>query len=55
MVRQRLLAHATAPTCVGCHKMMDPIGLSLENFDSVGTYRAAKMTRRSMPVVRSTA
>lgn len=41
-VRQRLSAHATAPTCVGCHKMMDPIGLSLENFDSIGTYRAGE-------------
>ncbi len=39
-VRQRLEAHRTQPTCTGCHKMMDPIGLSLENFDSVGTYRA---------------
>ncbi len=41
-VRQRLSAHATQPTCVGCHKMMDPIGLALENFDSVGTYRAGE-------------
>jgi hypothetical protein len=41
-VRQRLSAHATQPTCVGCHKMMDPIGLALENFDSVGSYRAAE-------------
>ena len=41
-VRQRLSAHATQPTCVGCHKMMDPIGLALENFDSVGGYRAAE-------------
>lgn len=41
-VRQRLSAHATQPTCVGCHKMMDPIGLALENFDSIGTYRAAE-------------
>ena len=41
-VRQRLQAHATAPTCVGCHKMMDPIGLALENFDSIGTYRAGE-------------
>jgi hypothetical protein len=38
-VRQRLEAHRTQPTCAGCHKMMDPIGLSLENFDSVGTHR----------------
>jgi hypothetical protein len=41
-VRQRLEAHRTQPTCTGCHKMMDPIGLSLENFDSIGTYRAAE-------------
>ncbi|HTJ64647.1 MAG TPA: DUF1592 domain-containing protein [Alphaproteobacteria bacterium] len=41
-VRQRLEAHRTQPTCTGCHKMMDPIGLSLENFDSIGTYRAGE-------------
>jgi hypothetical protein len=41
-VRQRLEAHRTQPTCTGCHKMMDPIGLSLENFDSVGTYRTGE-------------
>ncbi len=41
-VRQRLEAHRTQPTCSGCHKMMDPIGLSLENFDSIGTYRAGE-------------
>ena len=38
-VRQRLEAHRTQPACTGCHKIMDPIGLSLENFDSIGTYR----------------
>lgn len=41
-VRQRLEAHRTEPTCAGCHKMIDPIGLSLENFDSIGTYRASE-------------
>jgi hypothetical protein len=41
-VRQRLEAHRTQPTCSGCHKMMDPIGLSLENFDSIGTYRVGE-------------
>ncbi len=38
-VRQRLTAHATEPMCVGCHKITDPIGLALENFDTVGTFR----------------
>ncbi len=38
-VRQRLLAHATNPTCAGCHNRSDPIGLALEKFDSIGQYR----------------
>ena len=37
--RQRLSVHATDPTCAGCHALMDPIGLSLENFDAMGQYR----------------
>ena len=41
-VRQRLSAHATQPTCIGCHRMMDPIGLALENFDSIGADRAGE-------------
>jgi hypothetical protein len=38
--RARLGAHATDPTCAGCHKIMDPIGLALENFDTTGAFRA---------------
>ena len=38
-VRQRLTAHSTDATCAGCHKIMDPIGLALENFDTTGTFR----------------
>ena len=30
---------ATSPACAGCHKVMDPIGFSLENFDAVGQWR----------------
>jgi len=41
-VRQRLLAHATNPTCAACHTRSDPIGLALENFDSIGQYRTAE-------------
>jgi len=37
--RERLTIHSTNATCAGCHKLMDPIGLSLENFDAVGSYR----------------
>lgn len=38
-VRSRLLAHATNPACASCHNRSDPIGLSLENFDSIGQFR----------------
>jgi hypothetical protein len=37
--RERLTAHRTDAVCAGCHKIMDPIGLALENFDGAGQYR----------------
>ena len=38
-VRERLMAHATSKTCASCHTHSDPIGLSLEDFDTIGGYR----------------
>jgi hypothetical protein len=38
-VRERLMAHATTPTCASCHTHSDPIGLTLEHFDSTGAHR----------------
>jgi hypothetical protein len=38
-LRHRLEAHRSNPTCASCHKIMDPIGFALENFDLVGTWR----------------
>ncbi len=38
-VRARLAEHRANATCAHCHNMMDPIGLSLENFDAVGRWR----------------
>ena len=38
-VRDRLMAHATTPQCASCHTHSDPIGLSLEGFDSIGERR----------------
>ena len=38
-VRERMEAHRASPACAGCHKIMDPLGFSLENFDAVGTWR----------------
>ena len=37
--RQRLLAHATSPICASCHTHSDPIGLTLEGFDTIGERR----------------
>ena len=37
--RARLTAHSQNPVCAGCHKITDPIGLALENFDGAGAYR----------------
>jgi hypothetical protein len=39
-VRERMEEHRANPACAGCHKIMDPIGLALENFDGVGRWRA---------------
>jgi Protein of unknown function (DUF1592)/Protein of unknown function (DUF1588)/Protein of unknown function (DUF1585)/Protein of unknown function (DUF1595)/Protein of unknown function (DUF1587) len=38
--RGRLTAHRNDPTCAGCHRLLDPIGLALENFDAIGEHRA---------------
>jgi Protein of unknown function (DUF1592)/Protein of unknown function (DUF1588)/Protein of unknown function (DUF1585)/Protein of unknown function (DUF1595) len=38
-LRQRLEAHRTNPVCASCHKIMDPIGFALENFDLIGAWR----------------
>jgi hypothetical protein len=40
-VRDRIEQHRASPACAGCHKIMDPIGLALENFDAVGAWRQA--------------
>jgi hypothetical protein len=38
-MRQQMEAHRANPACAGCHKMMDPIGFALENFDGIGKWR----------------
>lgn len=37
--RQRLSVHMENPACKGCHALTDPIGLSMENYDAVGSHR----------------
>jgi len=38
-VRERIEQHRANPACASCHKIMDPIGLALENFDAIGRWR----------------
>jgi len=38
-LRERIEQHRASPACAGCHKIMDPIGLAMENFDAVGRWR----------------
>ena len=38
-MRERLEQHFEDPSCAGCHKMMDLVGLGLENLDGIGQWR----------------
>ena len=39
LLRQRLELHRASPTCAACHRLIDPVGLALENFDNTGKWR----------------
>src|SRR5207237_2947591 len=41
-MRERMAQHRADPACSGCHKLMDPVGFSLENYDAVGRWRVAE-------------
>ena len=38
-LREQMELHTTRPFCAGCHKIMDPVGFALENFDAIGQWR----------------
>src|SRR5215467_2948757 len=40
-MRERMEEHRANPACASCHKIMDPIGFALENFDLTGKWRTA--------------
>jgi hypothetical protein len=42
-MRARLQTHSTNPTCATCHKMFEPLGLAMENFDPVGEWRTVEV------------
>ncbi len=39
-LRQRTELHRTNPVCANCHRILDPIGFGLENFDAIGRWRS---------------
>ena len=38
-MRETIEAHRANPTCATCHKIFEPVGIALENFDAVGAWR----------------
>jgi hypothetical protein len=45
-MRERLAAHRTNAACASCHRTIDPVGFSLENFDAVGQWRELEVEDR---------
>ncbi|HTY95323.1 MAG TPA: DUF1592 domain-containing protein [Steroidobacteraceae bacterium] len=46
-VRARLERHRENPTCKGCHGLIDPLGLAMENFDVTGRWRNVDTTAKA--------
>ena len=44
-MRELLAQHRANPACASCHKLMDPIGFAMENFDAVGAWRTRERGR----------
>jgi hypothetical protein len=40
-IREKLEAHRANPACAGCHSIIDPYGLALEEYDGIGKYRTS--------------
>src|SRR5262249_13531248 len=47
--RERLTRHQENPVCAGCHRVTDPVGLGLENFDGAGQFRATERDAKIDP------
>jgi mono/diheme cytochrome c family protein len=43
-MRERMVQHRANPVCASCHQLMDPVGLSTENFDAIGRWRTQSET-----------
>src|SRR5688500_4661632 len=49
-LRERMEMHRRTPTCASCHRVMDPLGFALENFDGVGEWRVKEVGGAIDPV-----
>ena len=49
-LREQMTLHRGAPTCAGCHKIMDPIGFALENFDADASWRTKQGGDGGVPI-----
>ena len=47
-MREAMEQHRANPVCASCHQLMDPPGLSLENFDAVGRWRDRSETKAAI-------
>jgi hypothetical protein len=51
-MKERMEDHRRNPACANCHKLMDPIGLALENFDGIGAWRTREAGSRIDPATQ---
>jgi mono/diheme cytochrome c family protein len=49
-LREQMTRHRATPTCAGCHKIMDPIGFALENFDADSGWRTKQGGEGGVPI-----
>jgi hypothetical protein len=52
-LREQMEAHRANPVCAACHKIMDPLGFAMENFDAVGAWRTRDAGAPSMRLANS--
>jgi len=46
-MREQMEQHRGNPVCASCHKVMDPLGFALENYDAIGKWRTIDAASRS--------
>jgi hypothetical protein len=49
-LREQMTMHRASPPCAGCHRIMDPIGFALENFDADARWRATQGGEGGVPI-----